>query len=404
MRLKPELSNLGQRLGEFAAQFEEKARSQAGKEGPARAASIVGSVWQSLKDLFTQGVTGEGLRNLYQREGQETLRFFTREIDFVALRSLPWYLRYPKTCWLIFLAMAYRLSPPRRLVFAIAVFSILMGGLRVLGGESGATWWFLALLLFPLLLLMELRDKLDLKGDLEVARQIQFGLVPPTPFHQEAIRIDCQMRPANTVGGDYYDLIELEGPHQVAIVVGDVAGKGMPAALLMALLQGSLRTLISAGHRGTELLTKLNSYLCTTIPSNSLITLFYGELDTQTGDLRFINAGHNAPFLLRQKGAIERLHSTSLVLGVVKDYPFKSGQARLDAGDRLLVFTDGISEAFNAHDEEYGETRLAEFLRDHPDLRQDQLVQGLVSAVLRFCGGVKPSDDMTLMLVSRAGC
>ncbi len=402
MRLKPELSNLGQRLGEFAAQFEEKARSQAGREDPARAASILRSVWQSLKDLFTQGVTGEGLRNLYQREAQETLRFFTREIDFAALRPLPWYLRYPKTCWLIFLAMAYRLSPPRRLAFAIAAFAFVMGWLRLLGGQSNAAWWFLALLIFLLLLLMELRDKLDLKGDLEVAREIQFGLVPATPFHQEAMRIDCHMRPANTVGGDYYDLIELEGPHQVAIVVGDVAGKGMPAALLMALLQGSLRTLISAGLHGTELLAKLNSYLCTTIPSNSLITLFYGELDTWTGDLRFINAGHNAPFLLRQKGASERLHSTSVVLGVVKDCPFKSGQARLDAGDRLLVFTDGVSEAFNAHLEEYGETRLAEFLRDHLDLRQDQLIEGLIAEVLNFCGSVKPSDDMTLMLVSRA--
>src|SRR3989442_15131244 len=101
------------------------------------------------------------------------------------------------------------------------------------------------------------------------------------------------MRPANTVGGDYFDVIDLGGG--IAVVVGDVAGKGMPAALLMALLQGSLRTLITAGFRGPELITKLNAYLCGSIPENSLVTLFLGGLNLPTGDLRYVNAGHNPP-------------------------------------------------------------------------------------------------------------
>ena len=140
------------------------------------------------------------------------------------------------------------------------------------------TWLLLAATVLFFLLTLELRDKLGLKGDLEVARQIQFGLLPFEPFEKDGFAIATAMRPANTVGGDYFDVIEL-GEGRLAIAVGDVAGKGMPAALLMALLQGSLRTLLSAGLRGAELVAKLNAHLCANIPSNRLVTLFYAELD-----------------------------------------------------------------------------------------------------------------------------
>ena len=126
--------------------------------------------------------------------------------------------------------MAYRLSPPRRIVFAIAAFSFAFGLLRLLAfrGQAGASsalgWWLLAIALFVLLLLLELKDKLDLKGDLEIARQIQFGLGPSMPFQQGTIVIHCSMRPANTVGGDYYDIVEL-GEGRIGIVIADVAGR-----------------------------------------------------------------------------------------------------------------------------------------------------------------------------------
>ena len=218
------------------------------------------AVYESLRDLFTEGVTREGLSGLFKREARDTLRFFTREVDFASLRSLRWFRRYPKALWKIFLAMAYRLSPPRRIVFAVAVFSFAFGLLRLLvfRGQADVSsafgWWLLAITLFVLLLLLELKDKLDLKGDLEIARQIQFGLVPSTPFQQGTIVIHCSMRPANTVGGDYYDIVDLGGD-RIGVVIADVAGKGMPAALLMALLQGSLHTLDNgrtAGHRAGE--------------------------------------------------------------------------------------------------------------------------------------------------------
>jgi hypothetical protein len=365
------------------------------------------SALAGIRDFFTRGVTNESFRELLDRDPRETFRFYTRGIDLEAVQALPWYKRYPLMVWKVLVAAAFRLSPGRRIAFAVALAFFVIGGIALLisgasqaGSIAGINWWFLSFLILLLLLLMELRDKLDLKGDLEVAREIQFGLVPSRPFEQDGIAICSHMRPANTVGGDYHDIIELQ-PGSVAVVVGDVAGKGMPAALLMAMLQGSLRTLISAGFRSGELIAKLNDYLCANIPANSLVTLFYGELDTASGQLRYVNAGHNAPFFMRGDPCCERLTSNATVLGVFPGLPFEVIGTCLNPGERLLLFTDGISEARNPRDEEYGEARIEAFLKANHSLPHDALIDGLIQDVLSFCAGSRPGDDMTLMSITR---
>jgi serine phosphatase RsbU (regulator of sigma subunit) len=261
-------------------------------------------------------------------------------------------------------------------------------------------WVLISSTLLLLLLVVELRDKLALKGDLEVARQIQFGLLPFEPYERGGTTVLAHMRPANTVGGDYFDIIELpEG--SLALVMGDVAGKGMPAALLMALLQGSLRTLLTAGHRGGELLVKLNAHLVSNIPSNRLVTLFLAELDPATGRLRYVNAGHNAPFLIHAGGAVERLPATAMALGVVGDSPFDVKDAVLGPGEQLFLFTDGVTEAFNTKDVEYGEERLEAVLKSNAAGPGRALIDAVVTDVAAFCRGEAPRDDMTLMLVRR---
>lgn len=415
MPLKDDFSNLRQRLGDFAARFEEKARSHEEEGSHHDESSRRKSVYSTLRDLFTKDVTREGLRDLIHRDTQDTWNYFTREIDFEALKPLPWYQRYPHALGRIFLTLAYRLSPPRRIAFVVAFLAIFLGAIELLnfrGPQRGSDvavigpgnpmvgWWLIAIAILVLLLLMELRDKLDLKSELEIAREIQLGLVPSKPFNRDHITIHCQMRTANTVGGDYYDIIEL-GENQIGVVIGDVSGKGMPAALLMALLQGSLRTLITAGLRGSELITKLNEYLCANIPPNSLVTFFYGELNTLSGEFCFINAGHNAPFHIRRDPTFDRLSSTTIPLGLNKETPFESRGMRLEPGERLLLFTDGISEAFNAEELEYSEARIEGFLRAHINLSREQLLQGLMSDVLAFCQNVRQNDDMTLMVVER---
>ena len=264
------------------------------------------------------------------------------------------------------------------------------------------TWLLLAATALFFLLTLELRDKLSLKGDLEVARQIQFGLLPFEPFEKDGISIVSAMRPANTVGGDYFDVIEL-GEGRLAIAVGDVAGKGMPAALLMALLQGSLRTLLSAGLRGEELVAKLNAHLCANIPSNRLITLFYGELDPATGRLAYVNAGHNPPFLLpRRASPPARLCATAMALGITTETEFASMTVALEPGDRLVLYTDGVTEAEDPKDREYGEASAR-----RPGCRRTarrpgrRLIDGVIAEVLEHCGAARPRDDMTLMCLER---
>lgn len=369
--------------------------------------------WRTVQDLFTRDVTGRGLRELLEQETRDTFQFFTREIDFSDLPSRPWHRRYPLALWRVFLAVAYRLSPWRRILFALSAPLLALAWLRYLlswlthgpwslppmgGWEDGIL--ICATVVF-FLLVLELRDKLGLKGDLEIARQIQFGLLPFEPYAREGVSIVTAMRPANTVGGDYFDLVELPDG-RLSLAVGDVAGKGMPAALLMALLQGSLRTLLTAGLRGPDLLAKLNAHLCANIPSNRLITFFYAELEPASGLLRYVNAGHNPPFLVRQGGSVERLGPTAIALGVTTEAAFEAMSGEVEPGDRLLLYTDGITEAFNARDEEYGEERLGAYLAVHREASHQELIDGIVADVLRFCGAVRPRDDMTLMALGRA--
>lgn len=362
--------------------------------------------WESLRDLFTRDVTAGQFRDLFEHETRDTVRFFTRDVDWSPIEKLPWYRRYPRAAWRGFLAIAYRLSPPRRVLFAASVPLLFFGWIAYVGSSAergghlqGVDLTLVAATLLFVLLVLELRDKLTLKGDLEIARQIQFGLLPFEGLDRDGWRVRASMRPANTVGGDYFDLVDL-GDGRVAVVVGDVAGKGMPAALLMALLQGSLRTLVTAGLRGAPLVGKLNAHLCANIPPNRLVTLFYAEIDAG-GRVLFVNAGHNPPRLARADGAVETLHGGGVALGILPDGIYEACETALRAGDRLVLYTDGITEAANPRDEEFGEARLDAVLTARRTDAAETLLEGLTSEVLAFCGAARPGDDMTLVVVDR---
>ena len=403
----PHLDDLRHRFDAFAARIGERARAGS-RSGGAVPGALSDDYWQNVQDLFTRDISTRAFRDLFAYDAQDAFRFFTREVDLDGIWPRPWYQAYPLAAWKVFLATAFRLSPARRIMFALAVPLLVLGWLRfLLASIAGGQWEVPTIFTFALvaatlmfaLLMIELRDKLALKGDLEIARQIQFGLLPFEPFHREGTSIFAAMRPANTVGGDYFDIIEL-GQRHVALAVGDVAGKGIPAALLMALLQGSLRTLLSAGLRGADLMRTLNAHLHANIPSNRLITLFYAEYDPFTGSLRYVNGGHNAPFVLRP-GGIERLPATGVALGIVPDAVYDVLETRLVPGDRLFLFTDGITEAFDAVDNEYGEARLEARLAASGRLAPPDLIESVRDDVLAFCGNTRPHDDMTMMLVAR---
>jgi phosphoserine phosphatase RsbU/P len=196
-------------------------------------------------------------------------------------------------------------------------------------------------------------------------------------------------------------LIEL-GDGRLAFVVADVAGKGLPAALLMTLLRGSLRSLLSAGLRGTALVTALNTHLVANTPGNRMITCFYGELDPVTGRLIYVNAGHNPPYLYGGDGP-RTLDSTAVVLGMIDGMPFPEASADLRAGSRLLLYTDGITEAENRTGEQFGVERLEAAIAGPGRSEPAGALDAIIATVVRFRGTARQSDDMTMMLVSREG-
>lgn len=191
------------------------------------------------------------------------------------------------------------------------------------------------------------------------------------------------------------------GNGQLAFVVADIAGKGLPAALLMTLLRGSLRGLIAAGLRGTALMTTLNTHLVANTPGNRMITCFYGELEPATGRLTYVNAGHNPPYLY--EGADRRtLDATGIVLGMIDGMPFAEGSVELRAGARLLLYTDGVTEAENIEGEQFGEDRLEATLKVPVGSEPAGAVDALMATIGGFRGRARQSDDITIMLVSVA--
>jgi sigma-B regulation protein RsbU (phosphoserine phosphatase) len=209
-----QIADLRHRFDAFASRFSEKAGPR--PDRPSGPSPSPDDYWGGLQDLFTRDVTERGLRELIEQDTADTYRFFTREVDLAGLRARPWYKRYPQAAWRVFLHIAFRLSPARRLVFAVAVPVLIVAWVRALVVWAST----LSFSLWPsvqlgaatglfVLLALELKDKLTLKGDLEIARQIQFGLLPFEPLARPGAAVCATMRPANTVGGDYFDVIEL---------------------------------------------------------------------------------------------------------------------------------------------------------------------------------------------------
>ncbi|HEX4946103.1 MAG TPA: SpoIIE family protein phosphatase [Blastocatellia bacterium] len=205
------------------------------------------------------------------------------------------------------------------------------------------------------------RRKRAARNELVEARAIQQRLIPRASLQVGHYDFACLWQPAGEVSGDYCDIALLE--HQVALCIGDVSGKGLPAALLMANLQAAVKTNEEAKLTPSQLVKNVNRVISQNVSENKFITFFYGVVDTRTNRLTYTNAGHNAPLLVRRDGSVFCLSTGGVILGILPEYPYAQGSIELQPGDQLLLYTDGISEATNAEGEEFGEARLQQFLR-----------------------------------------
>jgi sigma-B regulation protein RsbU (phosphoserine phosphatase) len=278
-------------------------------------------------------------------------------------------------------------------------------GLRVLGWPEEIHFLLAAGALLALLAL-ELADRVVMKRDLEIARDIQRWLVPAAPPEVPGYDIAFATRPANTVSGDYYDafLREVAGQasNRLHIVVADVAGKSVPAALLMATFQASLRTLAVALPGLADLVAGLNHYACAhSLGGRRFTTAFLADIDPVTGALTYINAGHNVPILRRAAGAIERLDAGGLPLGIRAEAGYECGALTLEPGDLLVVFTDGVVDAENTRGEEYDESRLMALCQSSAAGSAADILATLMSSVAAFVGAAPQRDDLTCLILRR---
>jgi phosphoserine phosphatase RsbU/P len=266
---------------------------------------------------------------------------------------------------------------------------------------------FFGAIALVVLLALELADRVTMKRDLEIAKEIQTWLMPAAPPQVAGIEMAFATRPANTVAGDYYDAFlrpitagSISPCPQLLLVVADVAGKSVPAALLMATLQASLRTLADICTTPLELIERLNRYACDqNVGGQRFTTAFLAEFDPVTRQLTYVNAGHNWPVLRHASGEVERLQTGGVPLGLMRNARYECGQATLAPGDLLLVFTDGLVEAEDDKEEQYGESRMLTTLNSHVGRTAADVLQGLMTSADRFVGSAPQHDDITCLVL-----
>jgi serine phosphatase RsbU (regulator of sigma subunit) len=233
--------------------------------------------------------------------------------------------------------------------------------------------------------------------ELEIARQVQARLFPQRQPELESLEYAGACVQTHHVGGDYYDFLDL-GQARLCLVLGDIAGKGIAAALLMANLQANLRSQCAiAVEQPEQLLRSVNRLFYENTAENAYATLFYSEFDDRTCRLRYANCGHLPGLVVQSDGAVTRLSSTAAVLGLFSEWPCHTAELHLRPGDLFAIYTDGITEALNQHDEEFGEERLLDVMRRARDLSTSQIVTAVFEEVRRFTGD-RQRDDVTLIV------
>jgi serine phosphatase RsbU (regulator of sigma subunit) len=240
-----------------------------------------------------------------------------------------------------------------------------------------------------------------LARDLEQAAQIQKGLLPRSAPIVPGLALAGSTAACRTVGGDYYDFLTYSNG-RVAALVGDVAGKGMPAALMMSSLQARVQVLFEECGDLAQSVTRLNKAISANCPDNRFITFFVCIIDPATGAVTYTNAGHNPPLLVRRAGEVETLGKGGIILGIMPRFVYQQGEARMEPGDVLVLFSDGVTEAARPDvDEEFGDDRLADVVRKHADEPAEGIVNAVIEAVSQFTQGAPAADDITVVVAKR---
>jgi sigma-B regulation protein RsbU (phosphoserine phosphatase) len=255
-----------------------------------------------------------------------------------------------------------------------------------------------AIIIEKVMLHEQLIEKKRLEGQLEVARQVQLQLLPAKDPQLDGYDISAYNFPTEEVSGDYYDWVKIYDD-QIGLVIADVSGKGVPAALLMAFLRASLRAATHIGYSPHISMAKVNYLLWESIERNQFVTAFYGILDVTNKTLTYTNAGHNPPLLLDKDGNSKFIERGSLPLGMFKDTRYHEYYLTTESGEVLVLYTDGATEAQSPQGEEFGRDRLAEAVKANRQLGARDLIAAVQQEVVEWTGGVGAGDDVTFFVI-----
>jgi sigma-B regulation protein RsbU (phosphoserine phosphatase) len=255
-----------------------------------------------------------------------------------------------------------------------------------------------AIIIEKVMLHEQLIEKKRLEGQLEVARQVQLELLPARDPQLEGFDISAYNYPTEEVSGDYYDWVRIFDD-QIGLVIADVSGKGVPAALLMAFLRASLRAATHIGYSPHISMAKVNYLLWESIERNQFITAFYGILDVTNKTLTYTNAGHNPPVLMDKDGNYRFIEKGSLPLGMFRDTRYHEYYLTTEPGDILVLYTDGVTEANNSKGEEFGRNRLAEAVKANRHLGAREMIAAVQKIVIDWTDGLGATDDVTFFVI-----
>jgi len=358
----------------------------------------------------TEGLKIGQLWGEFKSEARSSYGLYSKDVDWDAIgREKSKFKRVLFAAWGLFQAMLMKLSPARRVLLIMAlVLIVIHPEIRSSSGNADINFEGIGVIILFILLALELADRVTMKRDLEIAREIQQWLVPAHAPEIPGMDIAFATRPQNTVAGDYYDAFLRPFPANgdkpsLLIAVADVAGKSVPAALLMATFQASLRALAATTASLDEIVTGLERYArAHSLEGLRFTTAFLAELNLDTREMTYVNCGHNDPILRRASGAIERLSTGGPPLGlpVFTDHElaYVSGRTQLMPGDLLFVFTDGVVEAVNETGEEFREERLLASLNTTSGSAADVLSR-VMTDVNNFVGYARQHDDITALVL-----
>ena len=357
---------------------------------------------------YTAGLRKQDLHRLFNREAAEAYGVLTR--DNVDPEPTKGFQRFWHRVRVVFLGLSYKLTPARRILFAGAMLAFLVGLFDVqirfsknldvphVSVSLTSIWLVASVAALVFLLALELVDRIRVRDELQVARELQGDLLPRSVPDLPGFHISHSYRTANEVGGDYYDFSLLEDG-RLALMVGDASGHGMAAGLLMAIANATLGLAIDLDPSPPAVMRLLNRTLCRTGGTREFMSIFYALLDPRSGALEHSSAGHPFPLLRRYDGTIEELGLGGLPLGVRRDLAFSSSDVRLEPGDVLVLYSDGLPEGVDAHSQTFGYEQL------HQLVALPGTPQAIHERILRAFDahrGEQPlGDDFSLVVLGR---